>query len=49
MRLIIAQMVWAFDLKKSNTPNSHIAWAAQDVFGIVIKHPLDVTFVERTA
>lgn len=49
MRLIIAKIVWTFDLKKSDTPNSSIAWDAQDVFGIVIKHRLDVTFAERTA
>jgi cytochrome P450 len=49
MRLIIAKMIWTFDLKKSDTPNSSIAWDAQDVFGIVIKHPLNVTFTERSA
>jgi hypothetical protein len=49
MRLIIAKMVWTFDLKKADTPNSTIAWEAQDVFGIVIKHRLDVTLAERTA
>ncbi|PVI07279.1 cytochrome P450 [Periconia macrospinosa] len=48
MRLIIASMVWTFDLRKANAPNSLIDWAAQDVFGIVIKHPLNVTFQERT-
>jgi cytochrome P450 len=49
MRLIIAKMVWTFDLKKANTANSTIAWETQEVFGIVIKHRLDVTFAERTA
>lgn len=49
MRLIMAKMVWSFDLKKANTPHSTIAWEKQDVFGIVIKHRLDVTFAERTA
>jgi cytochrome P450 len=49
MRLIIAKMVWTFDLKISDTHNSSIAWDAQDVFGIVIKHRLDVTFGERIA
>ncbi|KAF2115522.1 cytochrome P450 [Lophiotrema nucula] len=49
MRLIIAKMVWTFDLKESDTPNSKIAWDKQEVFAIVIKHRLDVTFAERTA
>ncbi|KAF2830934.1 cytochrome P450 [Ophiobolus disseminans] len=49
MRLIIAKMVWTFDLKKADTPYSTIDWEAQDVFAIVIKHRLDVTFAERSA
>lgn len=49
MRLILAKMIWSFDLRKSDTSNSTITWEAQDVFGIVIKHRLDVTFTERTA
>jgi hypothetical protein len=49
MRLILAKMVWTYNLKKSDTPHSSIAWHEQDVFGIVIKHRLDVTLAERTA
>ncbi|KAF2001344.1 isotrichodermin C-15 hydroxylase [Amniculicola lignicola CBS 123094] len=49
MRLIIAKLVWTFDLESSNTENSRIIWDTQDVFGIVMKHRLDVTFAERTA
>jgi cytochrome P450 len=49
MRLILTKMLWTFDLKKADTPHSRVEWEAQDVFGIVIKHRLDVTFAERTA
>lgn len=49
MRLIIAKMVWTFDLQKSDTPNSRIAWDKQEVFAVVNKGRLDVTFAERTA
>jgi cytochrome P450 len=49
MRLILAKMVWTYNLKKSDTPHSTIAWHEQDVFAIVIKHRLDVILAERTA
>ncbi|KAI9708933.1 MAG: hypothetical protein M1820_003627 [Bogoriella megaspora] len=49
MRLILAKLVWTFDLKRSDTPSSYIAWDKQEVFAIVIKHRLDVILAERTA
>ncbi|PSN67771.1 isotrichodermin C-15 hydroxylase [Corynespora cassiicola Philippines] len=48
MRLLLATIIWTFDLKKADTPNSSIAWDKQDVFAIVIKHRLDVALTERT-
>lgn len=49
MRLILARMVWAFDLRVADTEDRVIKWEEQDVFGIVIKRRLDVVFVERNA
>lgn len=49
MRLILAKLVCAFDLRKAETPNSLLAWDQQKVFAIVIKEQLDVTFAEREA
>ena len=48
MRLIIAKLVWTFDLEVSDTAYSKIVWEKQEVFAIVIKHRLDVTFAERS-
>lgn len=47
MRLIIAKMLWTFDLQNSDTSNSKIDWDRQKVFGIIMKHRLDVFLVER--
>lgn len=49
MRLIVAKIVWAFDLKRANTLRSRIAWDQQDVFAVVIKHQLDVALATRNA
>ncbi|KAF2011846.1 cytochrome P450 [Aaosphaeria arxii CBS 175.79] len=49
MRLILAQMLWAYNLKKAETPHSKIIWHEQDCFGIIIKHRLDVILADRIA
>lgn len=48
MRLILAKIIWTFDLNQSDVPNSCIDWEAQDVFAVVNKHPLVVSIRERT-
>lgn len=47
MRVLLAKLLWFFDLKKSGTTNQQIKWEAQKVFGVVEKHPLDVKVVKR--
>ncbi|KAL1597930.1 hypothetical protein SLS60_008418 [Paraconiothyrium brasiliense] len=48
MRLVLAKLIFKYDLRKSNSQNSSIVWDEQDVFAIIIKHRLDVDLVERT-
>jgi cytochrome P450 len=48
MRLVLAKLIFTYDLKKSDTPNSGIVWHEQEVFAIIIKHRLEVTLAERT-
>lgn len=47
MRLILAKLLWAFDLKKADTLHSEVKWESQKVFGVVDKHPLDVKLAKR--
>ncbi|KAF2653247.1 cytochrome P450 [Lophiostoma macrostomum CBS 122681] len=47
MRLILSKLLHAFDIIKADTPRSEIIWEEQNVLGVLEKHPLDVTLVER--
>ena len=46
MRLVLAKLMWHFDLKRANTEHSEIIWEDQNVLGVLEKHPLDVKLVE---
>jgi cytochrome P450 len=47
MRLIIAKMIWTFDLNMADTSSSTISWEQQEVFAVINKHRLDVALAER--
>ena len=47
MRLILAKVLWTFDLEKADTLNAQVKWESQKFFGIIDKHPLDVKLVKR--
>lgn len=48
LRLTLAKMVWNFDLKRAeDSPHQVIEWERQEVFAVLNKHRLDVTFAER--
>ena len=40
MRLILARVVWAFDIETG--PDKGVDWQAQKIFFLVQKHPLEV-------
>lgn len=48
MRLILAKLLWTFDLTKADTLNAEVKWEDQKFFGIIDKHPLDVKLVNKT-
>lgn len=47
MRLLVAKLIWTFDVSKANTAHAQIAWETQKVYAVVFKHPLDVTLTQR--
>jgi cytochrome P450 len=47
MRLMLARMVWEFDIRDAGTENSRIEWGNQEVFAVIDKHRLDVTIADR--
>jgi cytochrome P450 len=47
LRLILARVVWAFDLEQANNPSGVVDWASQRTFTVIEKKPFDVKMVVR--
>lgn len=47
MRLVLAKLLWTFDLERADGPHAEVVWENQKVFAVVEKHPLDVRLVAR--
>ncbi|KAF2787551.1 cytochrome P450 [Melanomma pulvis-pyrius CBS 109.77] len=47
LRLILARVVWAFDLQQADTPNGVVDWDSQITWTVIEKKPFDVKMVLR--
>ena len=45
--LVLARLVWSFDLLRADTPHGEVAWEDQRVLVVVEKSPFDVRLVAR--
>jgi hypothetical protein len=47
LRLILARVVWAFEVQQADTLNGIVDWDSQTTWTVIEKKPFDVRFAIR--